>query len=183
MADLSVGQALHLWTGIVRIRLDDDSDYEDLGEYDVLGVTPAVTKLQYYTRKVAGRSLAKEKVSRTEANFAMTLNSLTARNLGIALGGVVSNVAAGHDRVTFLEQKTREADFRFEGKADADSDQIIDFTCRVSFTPEQQFALTGDDWAAMSVTGQVLVNDDGHFGWFDVRDQGVAYDPPPAGSA
>ena len=181
MADLATGESLHLWAGVARIRLDDDSDYNDVGEYNALSVTPSVTKLQYFTRKVAGRTLAKEKVSQTQANFSMELNSLTARNIAMALGGEQSTVAAGHTRVTFLETKTREVDFRFEGKND--EGQIIDFTCRLSFTPEQQFNMVGDDWSAMTITGQVLVNNEGHFGWFDLRDQGTAYDPPSAGSA
>jgi hypothetical protein len=181
MADLAVGESLHLWAGVARMRLPEDSDYQDVGEYNALNVTPSVTKTQYFTRKVAGRTLAKEKVSQTQAAFTLEINSLTARNISIALGGEQSTVTSGHSRVTFLETKTREVDFRFEGKND--EGQIIDFTCRVSFTPDQQFNMVGDDWSAMTVTGQVLVNSEGHFGWFDIRDQGVAYNPPPAGSA
>lgn len=181
MADLAIGDSLHLWAGKIRIRLDDESDYQDVGEYDALSVTPSVQKIQYYTRKVASRALAKEKVNRTEANFSMTLNSITARAIRMALGGEQSTVGAGHTRVTFLETVTREADFQFEGTNDEGN--MIDFTCRISFTPDQQFNMVGDDWSAMTITGQVLVNNESHFGWFDIRTQGTAYNPPAAGSA
>ena len=181
MAELAAGEGLHISSAIVRIRLDDDSDYNDMGEYAALTISPSVTALPYYTRKTANRALTTERVTRSEANFTLGVNSLTARNMAIALGGTQSTVAAGHTRVTFLATAIREVDIRVEGVNDQGN--MIDYTGRISIRPGQTLDLAQDEWSVVTIEGQVLVNNEGHFGWFDIRTQGTAYAPPAAGSA
>ena len=181
MADLAAGEGLHISSAVVRIRLDTDSDYQDMGEYATLQITPSITTLPYFTRKTANRGLTTERVTRSAASFTLGVNSLTARNMSIALGGTQSTVGAGHTRVTFLETAIREVDLRIEGVNDQGN--MIDFTGRISIRPGQTLDLAQDEWSIVTMEGQVLVNNESHFGWYDIRTQGTAYAPPAAGSA
>lgn len=181
MPDLAPGEDLHLFAGIIRLKKAGEASYQDVGEYAQFDITPNITTINYKSRKQGTRKLVREDVTEEEANFTLVVNSISARNLAMGMGGVVTNVAAGHDRVTLMETSSTTADLQFEGTNDVG--QQIDFHGTVQFRPGETFSLAQDEYTAMSLSGQMVANIAGHFGTWDVRDDVVFAGEPPLETA
>jgi hypothetical protein len=178
MPDLAAGQDLHMFAGVVRLRASG-GDYEDVGEYNALSVTPDIQTIEYFSRKQGRRQSVREDVTQQSVSFTLGLNSLNAENMAVATGGTVTTVESGHKRVTFMESGSITRDFQFQGTNDVG--QQIDFHCQVQFRPGQTIDLAQDEYSLVTVEGRVLANDDGHFGFWDFRDDVVfAGDPADA---
>ena len=180
MPDLTAGQDLHMYTGIVRLR-EGVGDYQDVGEYNALSVTPDIQVIEYFSRKHGRRQSVREDVTQQSVGFTLGLSSINAENMAVAVGGTVTTVETGHKRVTFMESGTIERDLQFEGTNDVG--QQIDFHCTVQFRPGQTIDLAQDEYTVLTVEGKVLANDAGHFGTWDVRDDVVFAGEPPIETA
>jgi hypothetical protein len=179
MPDLAPGEGLHIFTGVIRLKLDDEGEYQDIGEYAEFSITPNIQKIEYFSRKHGQRRLVREVVSQSQAAFQLGINSMNARNLGIALGGEPEEIVLGHHRITFMEHGAIEADVQFEG-TNNEGDQI-DFEGRLQFSPEQAINLAQDEFTVLTVGGQVLANAAGNFGYWGIRGTDIPFSSPTPG--
>lgn len=177
MPDLAPGEALRIGAGIIRWKGEDDADYRDLGEFSNFSVSSELTKLEYKSNKLGTKSVVKSIVSEKKATMEITLNSVTATNLALALGGTIEEIATGHNRFGYLKNNAQRGVIQLEGTND-EGDQI-DFTGIVDMAPTGTYSPISEEWNELPMSGEILADDDGNFGFWDHRaEDGPTFDPP-----
>lgn len=176
MPDLAPGEGLRIGTGILRWMQDGEVTFRDLGEFASFSVDSDITKLEYKSNKLGTRSVVKSIIQEKKATAEITLNSITADNLALALGGTVETIATGHKRFGFLKNNVIAGTFKLEGTND-EGDQI-DYTGRIEWAPTGTYSPISEEWNELPMSGEILADEDGNFGFYDIRETGVTYSPP-----
>jgi hypothetical protein len=176
MPDLAPGEGLRIGAGIIRWKGDNDAVKRDLGEFSKFEVTSDLTKLEYKSNKLGAKSVVKSIITEKKATLAITLNSVTALNLALALGGTPDTVTTGLTRFGFLKNNVAAGYMYLEGTND-EGDQI-DFAARVELAPNGTYGPISDSWNELPMEGTIIADDNGNFGFWDHRPDGVDYEPP-----
>lgn len=176
MPDLAPGEGLRIGAGIIRWKGDDDADLRDLGEFSSFEVSSDLTKLEYKSNKLGTKSVVKSVITEKKATVAITLNSVTALNLALALGGDAETMTTGQSRFGFLANNVAAGYMYLEGTND-EGDQV-DFSARVELAPTGSYSPISAEWNELPMEGTIIADSDGNFGFWDIREDDVAYDPP-----
>lgn len=177
MPDLAPGEALRIGAGIIRWKGEDESEFRDLGEFSAFSVSSELTKLEYKSNKLGTKSVVKSIVSEKKATMEITLNSVTSLNLALALGGTPETVGSGHTRFGYLKNNAARGVIQLEGTND-EGDQI-DYTGIVDMAPTGTYSPISDEWNELPMSGEILADEDGNFGFWDHRvEDGATFDPP-----
>jgi hypothetical protein len=175
MPDLAPGAGLRIGSGIIRFKRDGANDFRDLGEFSNFEITPEIDKLDYKSNKLGTKSVVKSIIREKKATLAITLNSITDENLGDALGGDVTTVGTDHKRFGLFSENVIPGIIALEGTNDEGVQ--LDYTGRVELAPEGAFSPISEEWNELSMTGEILADEDGNFGFYDIR-TGATYSPP-----
>lgn len=177
MPDLAPGEALRIGAGIIRWKGEEDDDFRDLGEFSAFSVSSEITKLEYKSNKLGTKSVVKSIINEKKATMEITLNSITALNLALALGGDVEEVTTGHKRFGYLKNNVARGIIQLQGTND-EGDQI-DFTGTVDMAPTGSYSPISEEWNELPMSGEIIADDEGNFGFWDHREEDAAtFDPP-----
>lgn len=179
MPDLNPGEGLRIGAGIFRWKGDGDPDFRDLGEFASFEVSmDDVQKLEYKSNKSGSKSVVKSIITEKRASCELVLNTITAENLALALGGeLVEEVTTNHYRFGMMSANVISGVLALEGTND--EGQLLDFTARVEFAPSGSYSPISEEWNALTMSGEVIADDEGNFGFWDIRETSdVAYAPP-----
>lgn len=177
MPDLAPGEALRIGAGIIRWKGEDDATFQDLGEFASFAVSSELTKLEYKSNKLGTRSVVKSIIREKKATMEITLNSVTALNLALALGGTLETVTTGHSRFGYLQNNAARGVIQLEGTND-EGDQI-DYTGIVDMAPTGTYSPISEEWNELPMSGEILADAEGNFGFWDHRAEDVATFSPP----
>lgn len=179
MPDLDPGEGLRIGAGIFRWKKDGDADFRDLGEYASFEVSlDDIQKLEYKSNKSGSKSVVRSIIREKRASCTLVLNTITADNLALALGGTeVETVTANHFRFGMMESNVISGVLALEGTND--EGQLIDYTARVEFAPSGTYTPISEEWNELTMSGEIIADDEGKFGFWDLREtDAVVYDPP-----
>lgn len=176
MPDLAPGEGLRIGAGIIRWKGDNDADVRDLGEFSEFSVSSDITKLEYKSNKLGTKSVVKSVITEKKATVDIKLNSVTALNMALALGGDLEEITDGPKRFGFLKNNVASGYMYLEG-TNNEGDQI-DYSGRVELAPTGTYSPISNDWNELPMSGTIIADADGNFGFWDVRGDGVTYNPP-----
>lgn len=152
--------------GIVKFRRTGDTGYRDLGEVPEFEFTMTVDKLDYFSNRSGIRTKARTVVREKSANLRIVMSELTAENLSLYLMGDAvtgSPPSAPYEIEIFANSEVTGA-VRFVGQNDIGAKVQLDFF-NVSFSPGSSFSPISDEWGSLEVNADVLIDDDGKFGF------------------
>lgn len=176
MPDLAPGEGLRLGSGIIRWMEDGETTFHDIGEFELFEVTPEVTKREYRSNKQPGRPVVKSLIGEKRATCRLVTNTVNAANMAMAMGGSITTVAPGHSRIGFLSQDVKAGVLQLEGTNT--EGLLVDYQARIEFAPADTYSPISEEFNALPMSGEVLADENGNFGTWDVREQSVAFAPP-----
>lgn len=179
MPDLSPGEGLRIGAGIFRWKQDGEADFRDLGEFASFEVSmDDIVKLEYKSNKSGAKSVVRSIITEKRASCTLVLNSITAENLALALGSeLLEEVTTNHYRFGMMSSNVISGVLALEGTND--EGELLDFTGRVEFAPAGTYSPISEEWNELTMSGEIIADDDGSFGFWDIRaTDSVAYAPP-----
>lgn len=179
MPDLDPGEGLRIGAGIFRWKGDGDADFRDLGEFASFEVSmDDLDKLEYKSNKSGAKSVVKSIIREKRATCTLVLNTITAENLALALGAeVIETVTSNHFRFGMMSSNVISGVLALEGTND--EGKLIDYTGRVEFAPSGSYSPISEEWNELTMSGEIISDEEGNFGFWDIREtDAVAYAPP-----
>ena len=152
--------------GIVKVRRTGEAGYRDVGEVTELEFTMTVDKLDYWSNRTETRTKARTVVREKSAMLRIVMSELTAENLALYFmsAAVTGSPPASPYEIEIFASTEITAAVRFVGTNSIGAKVQLDFF-NVSFTPGASFNPISDEWGQLEVNADVLVDDDGKFGY------------------
>lgn len=149
--------------GIVKWKGVGDSDYRDVGNVSKFEFTSNVTRLKHYSSRRGVRIKDRDVVTQVDAQVAMSMEELTAKNLALALLGTQSG--SSPIMIDILSHTEIEGAFRLVGTNDIGAKVQVDLpSCLI--TPTGAIGLINQGtWGEIQLLAEVNGNGDtGSFG-------------------
>lgn len=147
--------------GIVYIKLEDDTDWIDIGNVSEFEFTPEVEKLDHFSSREGTKTKDRSIVVQRSATLRMVMEEWTARNLSLVLLGDI--VESGNIvSIDIFATNVKVAQVRFVGLNDVGPKWTLEFP-RVEFAPSSSINPISEEWGTLEATGEV-VESNGTFG-------------------
>jgi hypothetical protein len=151
--------------------------FRELGNVPEFQITPEIETLDHES-SMAGTKVTDRSVTiKKGATLRLVMEEITAENLGLAVGGAVSQNTPGQDEVDILSLGTISAKVKLVGTNDVGKKMTWLFE-RVDFNPSEVIDLIGEEWMQLTLAGKVLAVA-GKFGIVTFAGQSTAGDTPP----
>ncbi len=157
--------------GIVSFQATGESTFRDLGNCPSFTYTPDITKKEHFSSRTGIKTKDKTIITQLGATIKFTLDEITGENLALfALSGSSETDSDGNVVLRGLSQTEFTGELQMVGTNQ--EGQQVDFLCNVSFVPsgDFQFITDGDDFSVVQVEAEVLVDDNGDYGVWTIRD-------------
>lgn len=162
----------HIGKGIVSFKEDGGATFLDLGNAPSFVWTPTVAKKEHFSSREGIKVKDFTAITQVGATIKMTLDEVTAANLGLfTLGEVGAPDVDGSIAVSAFKKTEIVGVIQVVGTNDIG--QQVDFTGRISINPTGDFSFItdADDFSTLQIEAEVQKDDtDGTFGVFTVRE-------------
>lgn len=156
---------LSVFTGKVTFDLNDMASPRDLGEAQLFKLTPALTKLDYFSKRNGSKKKVKSVITEQAVTLNMELNEMTDTNLAMALMGTSVGGTFG-----LLSQSEIVGTIVFDGTNNVGN--LVHWEGRVSISPKDGIDFLGDGWGVITIEAEVLADEStGEFGVMTVSAQ------------
>jgi hypothetical protein len=149
--------------GIASFKKTGEASFRDLGNVIVFEFTPTAEVLDHFSSRTGVKSKDRSVVISTEGELKISMEEFTVENLNLALMGNIDEDSTGRPVIDILQNSSVTGEVKFVGTNSVGQKYEWLFN-NVSFTPSSTVSPLSDEWGAMEVTGQVLVDSNGKFG-------------------
>jgi hypothetical protein len=154
--------------GRVYFKKSGASDYRHLGNVASIELTPEIEELDHFSSMEGIKTKDKTIVLEKSAVMAMTMEEWTADNLALVLLGTVSSNSGGDQVFDIFSVNAITGELRYEGSNEV-GPKISLYLPNVSFKPAGALNLISDEWGAIQVEADILVDSNGSFGELQVN--------------
>lgn len=134
----------------------------DLGNVAGFSLTPEVEKLDHYSSRQGIRTKDRSVVVAKTQTIEFILEEMTPENFAIALVGTESEDTEGNNVIDVGSEDAVRGLLEFTGTNEVGPKWSFNFPT-VSLTPSGAIEMIGEDWAQITITGDVEADTDGHF--------------------
>lgn len=151
----------YIGKGICSIKLLGETDFVDCGNVPTFEFLAKVTQLDHFSSRRGVKTKDYSAVTELSGTLTMILEELTARNLGFALMGTLTEPSGSpadeNVQIDVFTHTVIQGAVKFVGTNDVGMRVTVIFPL-VQFTPSKALALIGATWGTIDLQGDVLAD-------------------------
>lgn len=154
---------------IISFKKTGASTFTDLGNIPECEFSFNINKLDHFSSRAGVKSKDKSVIIDKSATVRLVMEEITAENMALALGGVVTTASDGSKSFGLMAENAIEGDLQIVGTNEIGNK--VSWTGKVSFAPSGSFNPISDEWGSVEATCEILADAYGVFGTFTVVPQ------------